>query len=85
MTLLPLYGMMNARARYQRWREELDLIKCEMLWTTLWFKHRQKEWQDREEKSEEPGQQAYAAKQQQIWIRFAKTAEKTFHEYITIQ
>ncbi|KAG9312102.1 hypothetical protein JVU11DRAFT_7387 [Chiua virens] len=76
---------LKARARYQRWREELDLIKCEMLWTTLWFKHRQKEWQDREEKSEEPGQQAYAAKQQQIWIRFAETAEKTFHEYIAIQ
>ncbi|KAN0086260.1 hypothetical protein V8E55_007394 [Tylopilus felleus] len=34
---------LKSRARYERWREELEMVKHEMMWTTLWFKNQGKE------------------------------------------
>ncbi|KAG1743586.1 uncharacterized protein EDB91DRAFT_1080989 [Suillus paluster] len=35
---------LKAKARWQRWEEELCLVQHEMGWTLSWFKHEQEEW-----------------------------------------
>ncbi|KAG6326274.1 hypothetical protein ID866_12815, partial [Astraeus odoratus] len=30
---------LKAKARRDRWKEELLLVRYEMLWTTLWFEY----------------------------------------------
>ena len=54
---------LKARARYERWKEELQIVKREMLWTTLWFKHHEQKWERRYKTYPKPGLKAYAAKQ----------------------
>ena len=34
---------LKAKARYDRWNEEFQMVQAEMFWTTLWFKHQGKE------------------------------------------
>jgi hypothetical protein len=75
---------LKARARYERWKEELEMVKHEMVWTTLWFKHKEKEWDRRYETYSKPGLRAYAAKQKDIWRRFRAKAEERFGKYITL-
>jgi hypothetical protein len=75
---------LKARARYERWQEELEIVKREMVWTTLWFKHQEEEWERRYKTYPEPGLRAYAAKQKDIWKRFRENAEEKFEKYITL-
>ena len=71
---------LKAKARYDRWSEEIHLVQHEMCWTTLWFKHQEKEWEQRVTMNAHPGHQAYAAKQQTLWGNFRKKAEEAFEE-----
>ena len=70
---------------YERWDEELKIVKHEMCWTILWFKHQEHVWERRFVEHVEPGLQAYAAKQRHIWERFKKNAEDSFGKYIMVQ
>jgi hypothetical protein len=69
---------LKARARYLRWSEEVNMVKAEMYWVTLWFKHQEQSWEERLKNSEDTGRQAYAAKQQDLWARFQNQAENKF-------
>ncbi|KAM6503384.1 hypothetical protein JOM56_000327 [Amanita muscaria] len=75
---------LKAKARYERWDEELKIVKHEMCWTILWFKHQEHVWERRFVEHVEPGLQAYAAKQRHIWERFKKNAEDSFGKYIMV-
>ncbi|KAI5999465.1 hypothetical protein EDC04DRAFT_2584286, partial [Pisolithus marmoratus] len=54
---------LKARARRDRWKEEVSLVRHEMLWTGLWFKHHKNIWEKRALQSTEPGKGTYANKQ----------------------
>ncbi|KIN98407.1 hypothetical protein M404DRAFT_157909, partial [Pisolithus tinctorius Marx 270] len=65
---------LKARARRDRWKEELSLVRHEMLWSTIWFKSQKNRWEKRDEQSLEPGTEAFANKQMGLWGDFAKKA-----------
>ncbi|KAI5990069.1 hypothetical protein EDC04DRAFT_2588096, partial [Pisolithus marmoratus] len=54
---------LKARARRDRWKEEVSLVMHEMLWTGLWFEYHKKMWEQRALQLTEPGEEAYANKQ----------------------
>ncbi|KAG6326845.1 hypothetical protein ID866_12244 [Astraeus odoratus] len=64
--------------RQDRWKEELSLVRHEMLWTTLWFEYQKNEWKNKAEQSVEPEKEAYAYKQAELWDDFIKKANFTF-------
>jgi len=69
---------LKAKARCERWEEELFLVRHEMGWTVTWFKHQQEQWYHRWSQAIKPGHQAYAYRQVQVWKRFAEDAEEKF-------
>ncbi|KAI6014329.1 hypothetical protein EDC04DRAFT_2575916, partial [Pisolithus marmoratus] len=69
---------LKARARRDRWKEEVSLVRHEMLWTGLWFKHHKNIWEKRALQSTEPGKGAYANKQIELWRDFDKKARLMF-------
>jgi hypothetical protein len=72
---------LRARARHQRWEEEIEIVKHEMIWTQLWFEHQQQVWERRRRdaaKSMSPGHEVYAAKQVWVWTQFWEDARKSF-------
>jgi hypothetical protein len=72
---------LRAKARHDRWNEELLIVQHEMKWTILWFKHQIKEWKDRlkrSEKENKPGHIAYAEKQVAMWKMFVREGERGF-------
>jgi len=75
---------LKAKARYDRWNEELQMVEGEMLWTTLWFKHQERKWEKRCTEAIEPGHQSYAAKKQDLWERFREKAEVGFKGKMSI-
>ncbi|KAI6023456.1 hypothetical protein EDC04DRAFT_2934178 [Pisolithus marmoratus] len=70
---------LKARARRDRWKEEVSLVRHEMLWTGLWFEYHKKMWEQRALQSTEPGKEAYANKQMGLWSDFASKARLMFH------
>ncbi|KAI6009101.1 hypothetical protein EDC04DRAFT_2610741 [Pisolithus marmoratus] len=70
---------LKARARRDRWKEEVSLVRHEMLWTVLWFEYHKKIWEQRALQSTEPGKEAYAKKQIGLWSDFASKARLMFH------
>jgi hypothetical protein len=76
---------MKAQARYQRWVEEVQMVKNEMFWTTLWFKTQEMNWSRRYEDASEGGQKAYAAKQEDVWRKFACNATEQFQKYMNAE
>ncbi|KAI6042083.1 hypothetical protein EDC04DRAFT_2601224 [Pisolithus marmoratus] len=70
---------LKARARRDRWKEEVSLVRHEMLWTGLWFEYHKKMWEPRALQSTEPGKEAYAKKQMGLWSDFASQARLMFH------
>ena len=58
---------LKARARYERWREELEMVK-----------HHEHEWERRRSEARSPGHKAYAAKQKSVWEKFRQKAEESF-------
>jgi hypothetical protein len=72
---------LRAKARFNRWEEESEMVKNEMTWTVLWFENQRKRWQDRAEKSmerQQSGHACYAWKQVEMWKVFRREAESTF-------
>ncbi|KAI6131227.1 hypothetical protein EV401DRAFT_1884110 [Pisolithus croceorrhizus] len=69
---------LKARARRDRWKEEVSLVRHEMLWTCLWFEYHKDMWEKRALESTEPGKEAYAKKQMGLWNDFAKKARLMF-------
>ena len=54
------------------------MVSHEMLWTVLWFQDKERVWEKRWSKADEPGQKAYAAKQRKVWESFRIKAEERF-------
>jgi hypothetical protein len=69
---------LRAKARKERWEEEMVLVMSEMDWTANSFHHHEKIWKQRAEEAKGPGHIAYAWKQNSTWGRWAKIAEDTF-------
>ncbi|KAI6036179.1 hypothetical protein BKA83DRAFT_4120066 [Pisolithus microcarpus] len=69
---------LKARARRDRWKEEVSLVRHEMLWMGLWFEYHKNMWEQRALWSTEPGKGAYARKQMVLWSDFANKARPTF-------
>jgi hypothetical protein len=69
---------LRAKARKERWEEEMQLVTSEMDWTVRCFQHHGGIWKQRAEKAEYPGHEAYAWKQGSTWDEWAKTAEEAF-------
>ncbi|KAI6010350.1 hypothetical protein EDC04DRAFT_2610218 [Pisolithus marmoratus] len=72
-------NQLKARARRDKWKEEVSLVRHEMLWTGLWFEYHKKMWEQRALQSTEPGKEAYANKQMGLWSDFASKARLMFH------
>ncbi|KAI6163966.1 hypothetical protein EDD17DRAFT_1506860 [Pisolithus thermaeus] len=72
---------LKARARRDRWKEEVSLVRHEMLWTCLWFEYHKDMWEKRAPESTEPGKEAYAKKQMGLWNDFAKKASLMLQEW----
>jgi hypothetical protein len=75
---------LKARARYERWREELEMVKHEMFWTTLWFKYHEEEWERRRNEAKNSGHKAYTAKEKGVWEKFRQKAEESFRTLMSI-
>ena len=78
---------MRAKARRDRWDEELKLVKHEMSWVVLWFKHQKLVWEKRAEKSngaDKPGHRIYALKQVDLWHRLENHARREFLEKMVV-
>jgi hypothetical protein len=72
---------LRAKARFDRWDEELITVCHEMKWTVMWFGHQAGEWRRRAEQSQligKQGLQAYAEKQVVMWETFREEAVKGF-------
>ncbi|KAI6107201.1 hypothetical protein EDD16DRAFT_1523372 [Pisolithus croceorrhizus] len=69
---------LKARARRDRWKEEVSLVRHEMLWTRLWFEYHKSMWEQRALQSTEPGKEAYARKQMVLWSDFENKASLMF-------
>jgi hypothetical protein len=69
---------LRAKARKERWEEEMELVVSEMGWTTNCFKRYEGIWKQRAEEATRPGHIAYAWKQSSTWGKWARTAEETF-------
>lgn len=70
---------LRSKARYDRWAEELSLVKSEMTWTLLFFDWHRREWEKKvasSEKMGERGHKAYALKQAAMWEKFQKEGDK---------
>jgi hypothetical protein len=76
----------RAKARYQRWKEEVLILEHEMVWTELWFGYQKQKWEDWMKTSgseAKAGHYAYAAKQVGIWSQFVEAARKEFGGIVT--
>lgn len=88
-TLIPLVYRVNwlkAKARVDRWEEEFILVKNEMQWTILWFRHHANLWKERSERNDgnlPMGHKAYAVKQQKLYNAFAEKSFDKFSMYIS--
>lgn len=72
---------LRAKARRDRWDEELKLVKHEMSWVVLWFQHQRLVWEGRAVNSGragKPGHRIYAFKQVDLWRRLENRARKEF-------
>lgn len=70
---------LRAKARRDRWTEELELVQKEMVWTVRGFNKKAEEWKDLKKGLEnERGLLQYAAKQEGIWLEMAKKAKEVF-------
>ncbi|KAG1841841.1 hypothetical protein F4604DRAFT_1597863, partial [Suillus subluteus] len=75
---------LKAKARWQRWEEELSLVRHEMGWTVSWFGHKKDEWDRRYDQATKLGHQAYAQCQVLLWERFLLDAENSFKDKMIV-
>ncbi|KIJ19237.1 hypothetical protein PAXINDRAFT_69907 [Paxillus involutus ATCC 200175] len=69
---------LKAKARYCRWKEELELVKHKMYWVVKWFQGEELEWKRRARESVEAGLKAYAERKVLSYQRFAENALQRF-------
>jgi hypothetical protein len=69
---------LRAKARADRWKEELLIVRHEMSWTINAFVHQTQLWTDLKDHSAEDGARAYAAKQEALWNGMCQTARQAF-------
>ena len=71
-----------AKARCDRWHEELRLVELEMGWTVDWFKWREIQWMERLQQVQDdkraPGMDSYCHKQVALWMTLVKQASEQF-------
>jgi hypothetical protein len=78
---------LRAKARSDRWAEELKIVKKEMEWTMNWLERQVMEWQKRGNKSGEEGlrgHKCYAEKQQVMWSTMLEQAAREFRTRIVV-
>jgi hypothetical protein len=73
---------LRAKARHQRWKEEVMIVENEMTWIKLWFQHQLEVWEGRQKRSTSSGHRVFAAKQVWVWKRFLSDASQTFAEAV---
>jgi hypothetical protein len=76
---------LRAKARFDRWTEELTIVKQEMGWTILWFEYQANLWRERSEMEDSvlpKGHKAYATKQQKLWNAFKRNSFERFAIYL---
>lgn len=81
---------LRASARFQRWHEEVVLLKHEMVWTVNYFKKQKEIWKLRWQHVdiaglEGAGLQSYAAKQAAMWDSLASQAKEIFNTCQTVE
>lgn len=69
---------LRAKARKERWEEEMKLVRKEMDWTVNCFKFKAKLWKEMAEGAKKEGHRAYGWKQNWMWETQVKTAAATF-------
>lgn len=70
---------LKAKACYDRWSEELKLVRYEMGWSVEWYRSQEKEWRQRADDAwlqDKDGHQAYAEKQVKMWQAFREMASR---------
>jgi cyclopropane fatty-acyl-phospholipid synthase-like methyltransferase len=71
---------LRAKARVARWVEEKEIVSKEMEWTLNSFAYHQDQWKARiDNNPDQPGFQAYAEKQLDLWNTFAQYGTEMFH------
>jgi hypothetical protein len=76
---------LRAKARHQRWEEEITIVENEMAWTQLWFQHQIQVWEKRRQVARlslSHGHTVYAAKQVWVWTNFLDDARKSFMDIL---
>jgi hypothetical protein len=72
-------NFLRAKARYDRWEEELKIIRHEMKWCVLYFQHYRDVWKVcAEESGTKEGHKAYAYKQMVMWEKFMQEGQDRF-------
>ena len=85
MHLVYRVNWLRAKARVDRWREELMLVKHEMQWTILWFQFQANLWRERSERADgglPSGHKPYAKKQEKLWNAFQTKSSEKFALYV---
>jgi hypothetical protein len=76
---------LRAKARVDRWQEEVILVENEMQWTLLWFQNQANLWRERGEREDSilpMGHTAYAKKQYKLWNTFQTKSSERFSLYL---
>jgi hypothetical protein len=85
VSLVQRVNWLRAKARHQRWKEEITIVENEMAWTQLWFQHQMQVWEKRKQVatvSLSNGHKVYAAKQVWGWKTFLDDARKSFMDVL---
>ena len=73
---------LRAKARYDRWSEESQLVELEMGWTVNWFRWKEQQWAERLDQvandDRAGGLDSYCHKQIGLWREFAVAAGERF-------
>ena len=65
---------LRAKSRRDRWVEEVELLKSELLWIKLYYQRRAGSWEKRMDSCED-GLKYYARKQIKTWRLFQSQAD----------
>jgi hypothetical protein len=72
---------LRAKARYQRWVEEMKIVENEMKWTLEWFSNQEENWKRRVDWAKDKkleGHKCYAEKQINLWKRMKERCKNTW-------
>jgi hypothetical protein len=71
----------RAKARNERWDEELKIVENEMKWTIAWFLYQEERWKKRVDWAREmnlEGHRCYAEKQVYSWEKMRERCQETW-------